>query len=122
MDSHEAPHPRLGLIDGVVFEALLVGLAFGVGAMFGIRPLETLRFDPKAAAVGVAPAVPMLAMFLVFLKSRAAPFARIRAPLDEHLLPIFRGASALDLFSISAIPGLAPGPPSPARRQAPAGH
>jgi membrane protease YdiL (CAAX protease family) len=106
VDTGEAPPPRLGLIAGVLFEALLVGLAFGFGAMFGIRPLETLRFDPTAAALGVAATVPLLALFLVFLKSRAKPFVKIRAQLDAHLLPIFRAASIVDLFSISAIAGI----------------
>jgi membrane protease YdiL (CAAX protease family) len=106
MASQQPSVSRLPLIAGVVFETLLVGVAFGLGALVGVKPLSTLRLDARDAAVGAAAAVPMLVLFMVFMKSRAAPFVNIRRRLDEALLPIFRSASWTDVFAMSAIAGI----------------
>ena len=104
MDRSERRPGSLLLAAGV--EAAIVVVALAAGAIVGTPALATMRVDVPAALAGVAATVPLLALFLVFLRWPLGPLRRMREILDEHVVPLFRGASLLDLLAIACLAGL----------------
>jgi uncharacterized protein len=91
---------------GVAFEAGLAVLAWGIGWLVGVSPVQRLRMDLKNAAVGVAATGPLLLLFFWSLRSRLRSFLRIRAFFAEVVLPLFGACSILELALISIAAGV----------------
>ena len=90
-----------------VFEGLLTPLAIGLGWLLGTPALAKLfHFSGQDALLGVAAALPPLALFWFCLVSSWRPFVEIRKITVETLVPLFRDCGLAQLAIISALAGL----------------
>lgn len=90
----------------VLFEGSLIGAAWLLGWLLGQPPLARFRWHAGQAALGVAAAIPMTGLFLVFLRWPVGPFARIRAFLEEFIVPLFERCTLIELAIISLVAGV----------------
>jgi len=90
----------------VVVEGGLILVAWGVGLLLGYPPLDTFRWDPRDAALGLAATLPMLAAFFACLRWPVGPLKTIKDLCDQTLVPLLRTCSTLDLVGISVLAGL----------------
>lgn len=91
---------------GAVSELVLVGIAFGVGYLGGVSPLDRLRLDGRGAAIGIAGALPMLALLIWCLRTTWAPMRRLLALVEERLGPHLTDASAAGMVLLALLAGL----------------
>ncbi|MFW6249521.1 MAG: CPBP family intramembrane glutamic endopeptidase [Alkalispirochaetaceae bacterium] len=70
------------------FELSLGVLAFVLGAIVGLFPAERLRFHGAAIRAGLLATVPLLLLFLLFLRLQITPVVRIRRLLYRLLTPV----------------------------------
>ena len=90
-----------------VFEGCLTPVAIGLGWLLGTPPLATLfHFDGRDALLGIAAALPPLALFWFCLVCPWRPFAEIAKITVETIVPLFRGCGLVQLAIISALAGL----------------
>jgi len=99
------PPPYFPLLAGI-FEGGLAVVALGLGWLVGEQPLETLRLDPGAAAMGLGALIPPLGLFWVCLKLRWDPLRRIMQIMDNVVVPLFRTCRLGELAIIAALAGL----------------
>jgi membrane protease YdiL (CAAX protease family) len=90
----------------VLFEASLGVLAWLLGWLCDQPPLGTFAWDARAAGVGVAASVPMLAVFALCVWWPIGPLARIKQFADEVIRPWFAPCSLFDLALISVSAGV----------------
>ena len=100
-----SPSPFFPLVAGI-FEGSLAVVALGLGWLVGQRPLETLHLDVRAALLGLAATVPLVALLLVCLKLPWQPLRRIVQIMDELVVPLFRACRLGELAIIAALAGL----------------
>jgi membrane protease YdiL (CAAX protease family) len=91
---------------GAISECLLVVVALGLGHLGGVSPFERLRLGVAGAAVGVAGAVPMLALLLWCLRTTWGPMRRLVALVEDRLGPHLAGASAGGIVLLALLAGL----------------
>src|SRR5512135_1066379 len=99
----ESPQSKPGsmLVAAIVFEASM-GLAAVVGGWItGIPVLLSLKWKFHDLGVAGLALLPMIALFFITIKLKQKPFLEIRSFLQSHFVPLFQGASILDLFLIS---------------------
>ena len=90
----------------MISESALLLLAFGLGRLGGVSPLERLRLDLAGAALGAAAALPMLALLLWCLRTRWAPMRRLVGLVEERLGPYLANASGGGLVLLACLAGL----------------
>lgn len=94
----------------VVFLALLEGalapLALAVGWLLGQPALSGFAWKIGDAVIGVAAALPMLALLVVALRWPIGPLARIRRFLDAQVGPVLRNRHWSDLALVSLAAGV----------------
>ena len=97
----------------ILFEGGLALVALAVGWSVGHEPLatisltaETLPSHGVAALWGVAATLPMLAGLAVIDRLDMRPFVRLRRALKEIVVPVFSGATILQLALISLAAGI----------------
>ena len=97
--------------DGVVvllalLEGALAPLALAVGWLLSQPPLSGFAWSIRDAAIGVAAALPMLALLVIALRWPIGPLARIRRFLDARLGPVLRDRHWSDLALVSLAAGV----------------
>lgn len=92
---------------GVAFEGLLLGVAWGLGLAVGHSPFATFALEGWAVAWGAAAAAPPLWGAWLAYHSRWGPLQRVKRDAQEHLAPLFKGCSVMQLALLSAAAGLA---------------
>lgn len=90
----------------IFFEASLVALAWGLGWLLSVPPLDQVHLRWEAAAWGAVVTVPALLAMLGCARSSLGAFRRLMAEIDLHVIPLFRGASYLQLVLLSAVAGI----------------
>jgi membrane protease YdiL (CAAX protease family) len=98
---------RAMLRAGLVLEAGLVPLAYGLGWLAGIDPGSSLRWNPVDLAQGLAAMLPLLGLFAMFLSFEGwEPLGRIRRAVEELLGPLMAAARPWELVALCALAGL----------------
>jgi membrane protease YdiL (CAAX protease family) len=87
-------------------EAALVVIALGLGRLGGVSPFRHLLLDLDGAALGLAAAVPMLALLLWCLRTRWGPMRRLVALVEERLGPLLANASFGGILLLAALAGI----------------
>jgi membrane protease YdiL (CAAX protease family) len=90
----------------VISEGALLLIALGLGRLGGVSPLASLRLDVAAAGVGLAAALPMLALLAWCLRTAWGPMRRLVALVEERLGPHLTDASAGGLVLLAALAGI----------------
>jgi membrane protease YdiL (CAAX protease family) len=90
----------------VLFEGGLAAAACLLGWVCGLPPWERIVWDPPGVALGVAAALPMLALLVVCVRAPWRPFLRIRAFVEQVVRPLFRDCTLADLALIAFLAGL----------------
>jgi uncharacterized protein len=91
---------------GAVSELVLVGVALGLGHLGGTSAFERLRLEGEGAVVGIAGALPMLALLLWCLRTTWGPMRRLVALVEELLGPYLADASPAGLVLLALLAGL----------------
>jgi membrane protease YdiL (CAAX protease family) len=92
---------------GLLVEAGLVPLAYGLGWLTGVDPGSALRWDAAGLVRGLAATLPLLAMFgLLLALDRWEPLGRIRRIVEELLGPLTKAARPVELVALCALAGL----------------
>lgn len=90
----------------VAFEASLLIVAFPAGWLLGISPLATLEIRVEAALLALVVTLPPLVLMLLLTKVPWEPFQYLMRELDEHLLPLFRNCTPLELALVALAAGV----------------
>lgn len=90
----------------ILFEASLLLMAQPVGWLLRVSPLADVGIQLRAAAIGLAATAPPLGIMLLLSRMPWAPFRHLMRQLDDHLLPLFRGCTPLELALISLAAGV----------------
>lgn len=102
----ETPSRGYILTVAVLFEGALAGLACLLAWYADMPVWESLTGTALDAALGIAAALPMLALFVVCVRSRWAPLKRISCFVEEVVRPLFRECTIADLALIAVLAGL----------------
>lgn len=106
MEEATARARRAALGLALSFEGGLALLAALVGWPTGLLTAASVRWDARAAGTGVLAALPLFLFFLLAAHWPTGPLRRIRAILDELLLPLLRPCTIADLALISLLAGV----------------
>jgi uncharacterized protein len=97
---------RFGIVAlGIVIEGGLGVVAWGLGRLIGWPVLESLRWEGRAALLGVAATVPLLGVLAISLRSSWLAFVRIRQFFNEIVQPLLGRCSAVELALLSIAAG-----------------
>ncbi len=111
MNQTPAPPPSSQegfLYYAVLFEAALGFLGLFLGWLADMPLFRQMHWEPLHFLYGTAGALPMALLFyILIIRLPFQPFRRIQILLEQYFLPLFRGASLLDLFLLSLLSGLA---------------
>ncbi len=91
---------------GIGFEGGLLLLAWLLGWLVGLPPLERWSWSVEDAALGVAAVLPLLVLYLLGMRWPLGSLKRIKQVLEEVVRPLFQACTALDLVLISLLAGL----------------
>src|SRR5215213_1865034 len=101
------PRPRREIVlFALLVEGGLAGVAWALGWLVGVSPWQTLRWDARDAAWGVAATLPLLPVLLLSACSAWPPLARIRRFFDAVVRPLFAASTGLDLALIALAAGV----------------
>lgn len=90
----------------MISEGALLLLAFGLGWLGGVSPVERLRLDLAGAVVGLAAALPMLGLLVWCLRTPWEPMRRLVALVEERLGPYLANGSAGGIVMLACLAGL----------------
>jgi hypothetical protein len=90
----------------LVLEGGLVIVAILLGAIFGIAPLRTFRFDIPGLVAGASATLPMLAVLGLLWRSHAGFVREIRLRVEEVVALMFRDASIGEIAMVCVAAGL----------------
>ncbi len=90
-----------------LLEGGLILVAFLLGWIFDVNPVEHLRFSWAAVAWGTLAALPMFGLFVLSQRLKFNPLGRIRRFLLETLGPSLAACRWYDLILLAALAGLA---------------
>lgn len=90
----------------ILIEGGLAGVAWVLGWLIGVSPWQTLRWDARDAAWGVAATLPLLPVLVVCTHAPWPPLARIRRFFDAVVRPMFASCTPLDLAGIALAAGV----------------
>jgi uncharacterized protein len=90
----------------VLVEGGLGGVAWGVGWLINVPPLQTLHGGLWPIVLGVAGSLPLLMLFVLCLHMPGRPLAGLRTMADEVIRPLFLPYTWLELAFISGLAGL----------------
>jgi uncharacterized protein len=99
------PFTRNAVYFGWVFEAGLVGVAFGLGWLLNESPLTTMKWDLAGLGLGIAATGPMLLGLVVLTWLRIPALRRMTHLFDEIGRPFFTSYTILDLGVLSLLAG-----------------
>lgn len=88
-----------------MFEGSLVLVAAVVGWFLPIPPWRQIVWSWKGAGWGLAACAPLLAVMLVLRQLRSGPIGRLNRLVDQIVVPMFGGLTAVDFALISIVAG-----------------
>lgn len=91
---------------GVGVGALLLGRVFGFSPLSRIRWSETPAYFLRDVGMGCLAAVPLLVILILLERSSWTRIRRLRAIVEEFVVPVFRGLSIPELAALSMAAGL----------------
>lgn len=94
------------LFKACIFEASLVIVAFILGWIAGVDPIENLNISESAVVYGVIGTIPLLLLFIASEKTEQVSIKKIRRLLLETLGPCLHRCHWTDLFILAAIAGV----------------
>ena len=106
MDHTSQPSLRSVVRSAVVVEGGLVIVALALGWLLSESPLRKINVSLAGVAIGLLATLPMLAGLLVVDRFPLGPFKHLEDVMRGSILPLFRGASLVDLLLISLLAGL----------------
>ena len=94
-----------------VFTALTVELGLGLiaivlGWIFAVPAAADLQWQPSAFLLGGAATLPMLFLFVVFLRIETPAVAELRGLLDQFVVTVFGSAGPLEIAAVAAAAGI----------------
>ena len=91
----------------MISECALLTIAFAVGWLAGISPLEHLRLSVAGVLAGFLAAVPMLALLFWCLRTEWGPMRRLVVLVEDRLGPHLANASAGGIVLLALLAGIA---------------
>jgi hypothetical protein len=89
-----------------LFEGGLIVLAFVLGWIFDVNPIEHLTFTWSAVLWGIAAALPMFGLFVLAHRFSFGPLKQIRRFLIEMLGPSLAACRWYDLILLAGLAGI----------------
>lgn len=90
----------------ILFECILIVLAWAIGALVGIPPWQEVKLTWLAVAWSVLAALPLLAGLVWTIHTRWTIFVQLRHYVQERIVPLFVGCSLFELALISGFAGI----------------
>jgi uncharacterized protein len=93
-------------LTAAIFEGSLVLAALALGWLLGTKPLQTLHWELRGVAWGLAGTAAPLMLFWLCLKCPWRPLRQIARIMNETIVPLFRGCRLVELAIIAALAGV----------------
>jgi membrane protease YdiL (CAAX protease family) len=90
----------------ILIEGGLVLISLALGWLFDHRPLERFALSLPGALMGLAGAVPIVAMFFVIFRWPVGPLGGLKRFSEQVIRPLMAPCSLTDLVGISCLAGL----------------
>ncbi len=90
----------------ILFECILIVLAWAIGALVGISPWQEVKLTWLAVVWSVLAALPLLAGLVWTIHTRWTIFVHLRRYVQERVVPLFAGCSLFELALISGFAGI----------------
>lgn len=102
------PHAQRfwALLIALAFEGGLAALAWPLGWVLGLSPVEHCSVTVGGSILGVAASLPMVAVFGVLIRWPMGPLERVKQLLDDVLVPFLGSCTLIELALISLVAGL----------------
>jgi membrane protease YdiL (CAAX protease family) len=97
---------RTVVLLAVIVEGGLLVASSLLGWMLDQPPLRFFEWTLRGALWGVVAALPLLAVFFLFLRWPIGPLKRIQRFSEDVVRPLFAPCSLVDLFGVSVLAGL----------------
>ncbi|MCH9655740.1 MAG: CPBP family intramembrane metalloprotease [Planctomycetes bacterium] len=94
------------ILGGSLFSIAFIFIAFGVGWLLGVSPLQHLNWNWTDLFIGIGAAMPMFLFFLISVRVPIQSFQKIKQFLLAELGPRIEHGSILELFILSIFIGL----------------
>jgi len=94
------------ILGGSLFSIAFIFIAFGVGWVLGVSPIQHLIWNWPDLFIGAAAALPMFLFFLFAVRVPIQAFQKIKQFLLDELGPRIEHGSILELFILSIFIGL----------------
>tara|TARA_R110002111_G_scaffold256979_2_gene324664 strand:- start:166040 stop:166675 length:636 start_codon:yes stop_codon:yes gene_type:complete len=101
-----AQEQQFFILGGSLFSIGFIVIAFGMGWVLGVSPLQNLTWSWPDLLIGAAAALPMFLFFLFAVRTRISAFQKITQFLLNELGPRIVNGSILELFILSIFIGL----------------
>jgi len=88
------------------FESALAIVALALALVFGLRPWLTMEFSAAALGLSVLATVPMIAAVQTLMQLRWGWVQALRRIVEDHLLPLFKGAGPAAVFAVALAAGI----------------
>ena len=106
IDENLGQEQQFFILGGSLFSIAFIFIAFGVGWVLGVSPLQDLNWNWLDLLIGVAAALPMFLFFLLSVRLPIPAFEKIKQFLLSELGPRIEHGSILELFILSIFIGL----------------
>ncbi len=94
------------ILGGSLFSIAFIFIAFGLGWVLGVSPIQHLDWNWPDLFIGLAAALPMFLFFLISVRLPFQSFQKIKEFLIKELGPRIEHGSILELFILSIFIGL----------------
>lgn len=100
-----APSPAARLAVAA-FYALLAAIALGLARLAHLDPWAGARLDPRAAALGLLTAAPLVAWLALVMTRDDFGFGPLRRATVDLVRPLFAGLTTADILALSILAGV----------------
>jgi hypothetical protein len=90
----------------ILFEGILIVLAWAIGTLVGIPPWQEVKLTWLAVVWSVLAALPLVAGLVWTIHTRWTIFVQLRHYVQERVVPLFAGCSLFELALISGFAGI----------------
>lgn len=94
------------LLVALIVEGMLLTVAWLGGKLLGVPVLGGAWLDPRSVILGFAAVLPLVAMMVWTLVSRADPLVALRRQVDALVAELFAGRGLWELALVAALAGL----------------